>query len=52
MLKSEVGFAPLRREGVNSRTVGIVVQQVNDMLGLEWKGYGVDPGNLCKVGRV
>ena len=52
MLGSEVGFALLQREEVNSRMVGIVVQQANDMLGLERKGYGADPGNLCKVGRV
>jgi len=51
--KREVGFAvvPWPVE-VGSRMVGFVVQEVNDMLGLEWKGYGADPGNLCKVGRV
>jgi len=52
ILGREVGFEITWHE-VDSRAVGIVVQQTNDMLGLEeWKGYAADPGNLCKVGQV
>jgi len=53
ILGNEVGFvAILWSAEVDSRALGMVVQQTYDMLSLEWKGYGADPGNLCKVGQA